>query len=172
MRTLILFRHGKSDWGAEYGSDHERPLAGRGVRAAKVMGQFLRLAQQLPDSVVTSSAVRARDAVELATDAGLWGAPVRVTRRLYEATPVAVIEELRAESDETRTLLIAGHEPTWSALLADLIGGGDARVPTAAMARIDLDVLSWSETAPGVGQLVWLVPPKLFTRGGFDFAGK
>ncbi|MDH3462867.1 MAG: histidine phosphatase family protein, partial [Acidimicrobiia bacterium] len=37
MLQLILMRHGKSDWDASYGADHDRPLAERGVRSAELM---------------------------------------------------------------------------------------------------------------------------------------
>jgi phosphohistidine phosphatase len=57
MRSLILFRHGKSDWDAPYGSDHERPLAHRGKEAAICMGRMLSQAGQAPDLAVSSSAL-------------------------------------------------------------------------------------------------------------------
>ncbi len=66
MKTLIFFRHGKSDWDAEYHGDHNRPVAKRGRKAAKLMGRFLASTGQVPDSVVTSSALRARSTFELA----------------------------------------------------------------------------------------------------------
>jgi len=170
MKTLILFRHGKSDWDADTGIDHDRPVNERGVRAAKTMGRFLKLSGQKPQSVVTSSAVRARTTVELAMEAGKWGSSFRVTRALYEATPSAVLEEVRSEPDATDTLLLAGHEPTTSELLGLLVGGARVHFPTACMARVDFGASSWKEVAPGKGTLVWLVPPKLFTRGEFEFA--
>ena len=170
MKTLIIFRHGKSDWDADNGQDHDRPVSERGVEAARTMGRFLKLAGQKPDSVVTSSAVRARTTAELAMEAGKWGAQLRVTRALYEATPFAVLEEVRAEPDTTQTLLISGHEPTWSELSSLLIGGGAIHFPTACMARIDFEVESWKDAAYGRGALVWLIAPKVFTKGEFDFA--
>src|SRR4029453_10627238 len=114
MKTLYLFRHGKSDWEGDDGNDHERPISKRGEKAARAMGKFLAQAGRVPDSIVTSSAVRARTTVEIAARAGGWKAPVRTTRALYEAAPEAVLEEVRAEADGTETLLLAGHEPTWS----------------------------------------------------------
>ena len=39
-KVIILYRHGKSDWGAAYGSDHDRPLAKRGINSAKIMGKL------------------------------------------------------------------------------------------------------------------------------------
>jgi phosphohistidine phosphatase len=170
MKSLILFRHGKSDWDTPSGIDHDRAVSERGQRAARTMGRLLELADQAPDSVVTSSAVRARTTVELAAEAGRWKCPVRVTRALYEATPFQVLSEIQAEAQATRTLLLAGHEPTWSELASLLVGGGALGVPTASMARIDFDVEEWKSVAYGKGLLVWLLPPKLFTKGEFDFA--
>ena len=46
MKTLILLRHGKSDWKDDELVDHERPLAKRGRKAARAVGRFLRLAEQ------------------------------------------------------------------------------------------------------------------------------
>ena len=42
MKTLYLLRHGKSDWKAPYGRDHDRPLVRRGVEAAALVGDFFR----------------------------------------------------------------------------------------------------------------------------------
>ena len=33
MLNIIIFRHGKSDWGANYDMDHNRPLSKRGYKA-------------------------------------------------------------------------------------------------------------------------------------------
>jgi phosphohistidine phosphatase len=171
MKSLILLRHAKSDWTEEV-ADHDRPLAPRGIKAARVMGRFLQLAEQVPDSVIVSSAVRARTTVELAAEAGAWACPVRVTRAIYEATPFQVLEEIRREPDATETLLVGGHEPTTSELATLLLGGGVVRVPTAFMARIDLLAGRWQDVGHGRGSLVWAVPPKLFTKGSFGFASK
>ena len=40
MKTIYLLRHGKSDWDS-HADDHERPLAPRGVDAAKRIGHYL-----------------------------------------------------------------------------------------------------------------------------------
>ena len=41
-RSIIIFRHGKSDWDATYSKDHDRPLSSRGIEASKKMGRFLK----------------------------------------------------------------------------------------------------------------------------------
>ena len=41
MKSIILFRHAKSDWDATYSSDHQRPINQRGIKASKLMGSYL-----------------------------------------------------------------------------------------------------------------------------------
>lgn len=160
MRSLILFRHGKSDWDTPFTSDHERQLATRGKLAARCMGRLLRQIGQVPDLAVSSSAVRARDTLHLAANAGRWACPVRIEAALYESSPDDVLDWIRRLQDNPESLLLAGHEPTWSALAGQLIGGALLRVPTAAMLRIDCEIEQWSQIAPAAGELRWLMPPK------------
>jgi len=104
--------------------------------------------------------LRARTTVELMAEAGGWTCPVHVTRELYESHPEAVLRRIRSQSDDYASLLVAGHEPTWSDLVAGLTGGR-ARMVTAAVARIDFFADRWQDVDFGVGLLMWLVPPKL-----------
>lgn len=164
MKTLLVFRHGKSDWNADYGEDHDRPLARRGIDAARTMGRWLARIEQVPDRVVTSSAARARETVKLAAAAGAWPVRVDVRPELYEASPAGILELLREVPDGAESLLVAGHEPTCSRLVAKLTGGSDVKFPTASLARIDLPVARWADAAFGDGTLVWLVAPRLFRK--------
>ena len=163
MRKLILLRHGKSDWTGDENDAH-RPLAPRGVRAARQMGEFLTRTEHVPDAIITSPAERAFQTVRLAMDAGKWSCPVRVADALYGGSASDLIVELRREGPAVRTLLAVGHEPTWSESVAELIGGGDVSMPTAAMACIDLGDIGWSEVAPARGTLSWLLPPRLVAK--------
>jgi phosphohistidine phosphatase len=161
MRSLILFRHGKSDWDARYGSDHERPLANRGTEAAICMGRLLSEAGQTPGLAVSSSAVRARTTLELAAKAGDWQCPVRIVDVLYGSSAERTLNWIRALDENPESLLLTGHEPTWSELAGRLVGDAEIRVPTGAMLRIDFETQSWRNIDFGLGQLKWLMPPKL-----------
>ncbi len=164
MRSLILFRHGKSDWDAAFANDHERPLASRGIEAARLMGRFLQQTHQVPDLAVSSSALRARDTLQLAARAGHWHTTMRVDSALYESSPGQVVHWIRALDDDPECLLLTGHEPTWSDLAGQLIGRALIKVPTGAMLRIDFDHDSWNAIDAGGGELRWLLPPKLIAR--------
>jgi len=162
MQGLILFRHGKSDWQADYpGGDAARPLARRGQKAAKRMGKFLARADQGPDAAITSPAVRAESTLHLAMEGGGWSCPVRTAATLYDGGWSGLLAEVRKEPPTTDVLLAVGHEPTWSEAVSAFIGGGRVDLPTAAMARIDFDVDGWDEVGPGTGVLAWVVVPRL-----------
>jgi phosphohistidine phosphatase len=162
MPGLILFRHGKSDWDADYpGGDAARPLAHRGRKAAKRMGKFLARAGQPPDAAITSPAVRAESTLRLAMEGGGWSCPVRTAATLYDGGFSGLLAEVRKEPATTDVLLAVGHEPTWSEAVSAFIGGGEVDLPTAAMARIDFDVDGWDEVGSATGVLVWIVVPRL-----------
>ncbi|GAB5533972.1 MAG: hypothetical protein Rubg2KO_02210 [Rubricoccaceae bacterium] len=159
MKTILLLRHGKSDWDADYIGDHSRPLADRGEKGARKMGRFLTTARVVPDRALSSTAERARQTLAIAAEAGGWTGPARITDALYEATPRSVLAEIQREPDEAQTLIVVGHEPTHSGLVSLLIGGGRIEVKTATVARIDVPVERWADVAPGIGTLAFLLPP-------------
>lgn len=161
MKTILILRHGKSDWHARYGSDHERPLAQRGIRAAELMGRFLSQIDQIPDRVISSTAVRARSTAELGIEAGQWNCPALYTEDLYGASVGAVLELIQQMDDSAARVLLVGHQPTWSELISELTGGVTCRFPTAALARVDFEADRWDQVSPGHASLVWLVTPKI-----------
>lgn len=174
MKTMLWMRHGKSDWDASYGRDHDRPLAARGVKAAKSMGAALARVGLAPDFVLSSTAVRARTTADLAMAAvaeelGRWTVPTRHEGDLYGGGLSAVLDHVRRVPDEAdgrrvETLLITGHEPTWSSMVSQLIGGGDVRMVTAAVACVRSHVERWSDIRPGGCELIFFLPPKVLAK--------
>jgi phosphohistidine phosphatase len=161
MRSLILFRHAKSDWNADYGGDDQmRPLSHRGRAASRTMGRFLANARQLPDTAMASPAVRAERTLALAMRAGGWDCPVRVKSELYEDAS-AFLRVVRIEPISTRTLLMVGHEPTLSEVTRLLTGGVEVQIPTAAMVRLDLEIEHWCDLSGVKARISWLVTPRL-----------
>ena len=60
MKTLILVRHAKSDWGTPSLGDFDRPLNDRGKRDAPVMAQRLLDKKIKIDAFISSPAKRAK----------------------------------------------------------------------------------------------------------------
>ncbi len=155
-----MFRHAKSDWKQDYGgNDLDRPLANRGRRAAKIAGQFIAAAGQVPDLVLVSPALRARQTVEIASSGATWKATVRLDDRLYGDAD-GLLESIRQAPESARTLMIVGHEPAWSEVASRLTNGAAFILPTASVLRLDFEVDRWAEVV-GRGKVVWLVTPRL-----------
>ncbi len=153
MRQLLIMRHAKSDWSAGL-ADHERPLNSRGRAAADAMGAHLTAIGQAPDHVVTSSAVRAHTTAVRAAAGGQWDAQIDVERALYSTHPEGALETLLGVPDVER-LMIVGHEPTWSGLVAHLTGGGVA-MRTATVVGIDLYITDWSQVLDARGEILFV----------------
>jgi phosphohistidine phosphatase len=164
VKTLLVMRHAESDGGASFGSDHERPLAGRGIEAARRMGRFVTTSGTVPDLVLSSTAVRALTTIELAAEAGEWDCEIVTSPDLYASAPERVLEVIGEIDNVVDRLLIAGHEPTWSSLVTWLIGGGTVRMPTAAVACLDLPHGDWIDLAPATCDLRWFMTPKMLKK--------
>ena len=165
LRTVIIFRHAKSDWDSEYSHDRERPLARRGSEAARAMGRLLSAAGLVPDMVISSPAVRAAATVDLAIIAGDWPCTRETNESLYQCGASEMLHALRGLPNSVERVLLAGHETSCSETVSRLIGGGDIRIPTGSMACISLELKNWKDCAWGDGELSWLVPPRMLTEG-------
>jgi phosphohistidine phosphatase len=175
-RTLVLFRHAKSAWPDV--ADHDRPLARRGIRAAPVMGRWLRETDLLPGQVLCSTARRARETWQFA-QAGLAAAPpVTFDARIYEAAAADLLAVIREVPPATGTLLLIGHNPAIEdlglLLATPPVGGGGpapadaapgdldrmrAKFPTAAIAVLEFHG-TWPGLAPGQARLTAFVTPR------------
>jgi phosphohistidine phosphatase len=126
-RTLLLLRHAKSDYPPGV-ADHERPLAPRGVREAGLAGDWLRAHAPAVNAVLCSTAARTRETLERTQ----IEAPVTYVDRLYDATPVAVIDEINGVAPEVETLLVIGHEPAISQVALGLATADGSNKTAAA----------------------------------------
>lgn len=162
-RTLILLRHAKSDYppGA---TDHERPLATRGIREAGLAGDWLRAHEPAVDAVLCSTAARTLATYERTALA----APVRYVDDLYDATPGTVIATINTVPDDVHTLLVIGHEPAMSSVALGLAGPGteaavaqriSEKYPTSGIAVLHVGG-SWADVELGSAALVDFYVPR------------
>ncbi len=166
MLTLLLMRHAKSDWDASYGTDHDRPLNGRGKRSARLMGRVLAGNDQTPDLVVSSTALRARSTAQLAEQSGKWGCPIEIEPGFYGTGPATVLS-LAAGAPDVERLMLVGHQPTWSMLVQGLTGE-DTDMKTASVAVIEMTIDQWSQVEGGQGVLTGLHQPRSYFGSKWD----
>ena len=113
-RTLLLLRHAKSDY-PDGVTDHERPLAPRGVREAGLAGEWIRAHVAPVDAVLCSTATRTRQTLAR-TGLDVGDAAVRFEDALYDSMPGTVLNLINGIGEDVETLLVVGHEPTMSGL--------------------------------------------------------
>lgn len=159
MKTLLILRHAKADHPSGV-ADHERPLKRRGRRDAERVGTLLRERGLVPDRVVSSTAVRARETAILVADACGHRAAVELSQDLYHAAPGDALRVLSRLYHEDDRVLIVGHNPTFEELLERFIGRHE-RLSTAALAQVELPIDALMELdARTRGQLIDLWRPK------------
>lgn len=164
MKTLLIMRHAKSSWNYPELSDYDRPLNGRGKRDAPRMGKHLSQAGLMPDRILTSSAKRARKtASKVAKSCGYTG-KVKKLDALYDTVPGVYFKTLQALPDKYERVMVIGHNPTMEQLVNHLTGQ-IKRMPTAALAHIELPIQHWNALdlyTEGVLVNLW-TPKTLFT---------
>jgi phosphohistidine phosphatase len=131
----------------------------RGLKAAPRIGRYMREQRVKVDLVLASPAERARHTAMLVIEAAELSARLRFDERIYEASVERLLEVVAQVGEEANEVLLVGHNPGLSGLL-ELLTNVAEHMPTAALARIALDVEKWSKVCAGCGQLDWLVKPK------------
>lgn len=166
-RRLVLLRHAKAE-DAGRDVDELRPLALAGRRQALRVGTALAARDLIPEVVLCSSAVRARQTWELLRGGlGDVAPEVLVLDALYEAGVAGVLGQVRQVDERVRTVLVVGHEPTISTVAVVLAGDGSDETSTA---QVDLGVSTgtyvvlelagtWAELDRGTAQLTEVVRP-------------
>lgn len=167
-RQLLLLRHAKAviaDPGME---DFDRPLAERGEKAAKAMGQYMAGHGLAPDLVLCSPARRTRATWEIAARE-LPETETRVVDDLYDfGDGSALLKAIRRHGAEAKRLMLVGHNPATQNLALGLAGSADKalrrqmleKYPTAALAVLSFAPGNWSETAEGAGRLHAFIRPR------------
>ena len=165
---LLLLRHAKSAWDDPALADADRPLTGRGSKAATAIGHAMLDAGLLPDKVLCSPARRARDT--WAQVSGIWPHPpeARIVEALYDfGDGSALLRAIRAHGGKASALLVVGHNPALHSLALRLAGSGDdaliksieRKYPTAALAVFAVTG-KWSDLLDGGAQLRHFIRPR------------
>ena len=149
-RRLYLLRHAKSSWKDQRLADHERPLAGRGRRAAKAIRRHLSEQGSSPSWCSARRRRRARQTLE-GIEPALGRGAVRVEPELYGAESAALLARLQHVPARVRSVMVIGHNPALQHLALLLARDGseelevkfptgrarDARIPRSRLGRLD-----------------------------------
>lgn len=153
-------RHAKSSWNSDAVLDIDRPLNGRGSRAAEAMAPIVAAWQ--PQWIGCSTAVRTRQTLSPIIEHLSNGADIKLTPALYESTEAAYLRLIRALPSSVERALIIGHNPSLAGLCATLIGLADPqaldriadKLPTGTLIALECPIARWSDLGPGTTTLV------------------
>jgi phosphohistidine phosphatase len=167
MVTLSLLRHAKSAWNNPGASDFVRPLAPRGEKAAPRMGAYMVREGLVPELVLCSTALRARQTLDIVSAEWESKPEIRYEEGLYHAGPAQMLQYLQALTQSCQHAMIIGHNPGMYSLAANLSGDGEAdaldalgtNFPTAALAVIKIE-REWPLVGPDTGYLQRFVVPR------------
>lgn len=146
---LYLLRHGKADWPNWDKPDDDRPLTDEGRKQLAAVAKMLARLEIAP-VILTSPLPRASQTAEIAGKH--LREKIRVEPLLRPGFDAGKLKKI-LQDFSSDSLMIVGHEPDFTRTIFQLTGG-DAKLPKAGVALIDLDISSMK------GELRWLVPPK------------
>jgi phosphohistidine phosphatase len=158
-KELLLVRHAKSSWDDPYLDDHDRPLNDRGLRNAPEMGKRLQGWGIRPDIWISSTAVRAISTAEvMAEEIGFPKEKIQRSKDLYHASATELQKFIAGLDDATDTVVLFGHNPGMTSLVANLYGLTIDNIPTCGVVHIQFEDDTWSAVSSA--------PP---ARAYFDF---
>ncbi len=167
MKTLTLLRHAKSTWNDPVERDFDRPLNGRGRRAAARIGQWLADDGVIFDHVRASPAVRVRQTIEGVEDGLRRRLAPMFDARIYLASAMTLLDIVQGFEPTATTALLIGHNPGLEDLLLLITPDADPlrseveiKYPTATLAVLDLNVETWRDAAPGSAHLRAFIRPR------------
>ena|ERR1700733_4486116 len=158
---LYLLRHGIAEDHSPTGRDVDRALTEEGREKLHRVLKRAAAAGVSPSLIVSSPYKRALETAEIAaSELKYKGEILRSGSLIPDSSPPSVWSEIREHRNEP-AILLAGHEPLFSATVAFLLGSTHAMVDfrKAALVRIDLHGFG----AEPQGVLQWMLTPKVST---------
>lgn len=148
---LYVLRHADATWPGWSQSDDDRPLTAKGREQSRRMAKWLVQMRVAPALIVSSPLPRAFQTAEIVAEQ--LGIALQEEAALAGGFDLAALRALLTRTQEV-DLLIVGHEPDLSGVIAKLTGGR-VKMAKAALARIDL------ASPKSDGTMVWLCSPKM-----------
>jgi phosphohistidine phosphatase len=158
MQVYIL-RHGIAEESSPGGRDPDRSLTNEGRRKLREILRVAEKADVVPGLILTSPYVRAVQTAEVAIEVlGYANDLLRTDALVPMSHPQSVWEEIR-DHQGIMQLMLVGHEPLLSKVVAFLLNASTLQVDMKKGALIRIDIDDFGMQPRGV--LKWMLVPKL-----------
>ena len=165
MPELLLLRHAKSSHKDKTLEDYDRPLAKRGRRDCRLIGNWLREHDMVPDLVVSSPSKRTTQTVKrvgkrMAIDKDI----IRWDEKIYDASYKGLIKVISKVPEDCQKLMVVGHHEALEAMILRKCRWADIPpnpklIPTAAVAILEFES-KWSDIKKADARLQAIVRPR------------
>lgn len=147
MKTLVLVRHAKSDWGYEFLKDIDRPLNERGYRDAYAQSQWYKNNYSFPDIIISSPAIRAVSTALIFSRMLEYNEQnIHIMHGIYEAVTDDFLDNIHKLSNEINIAMFVGHNPVLTHLF-NLLSHDIYidNIPTCGIVKLEFNIEHWKE---------------------------
>lgn len=146
MKSLLLVRHAKSDWGDLNLQDFDRPLNERGKRDAPAMAHRLLDKKIKPDAFIASPAKRAAKTAKLiAEEMKIKKDNLIFKPELYLAGPEVFYNVIENADDDLETIAVFSHNEGITQFANMLTNSRVDNIPTCGIFAIKIKSGSWKD---------------------------
>lgn len=162
MKKLIFVRHGRAEDPSPEFSDFERSLTPKGKSVAKLMAKKLGEEESPPDFIITSPAFRALEtAIIFGEVLGIKPEKIILDTNLYYKMSFNYLQNLLSKIEkETDSVMLFGHNPSFSEITNNLCRNGCDFMPKCGVAGIYFNNKTLSDIKPGTGKLEYFIKPE------------
>jgi len=163
--NLFILRHGCAADPGDAGlpkdlPDADRPLTAKGKQKLWRMTEAMQLLEVRPEVVISSPLLRALQTAQIVTEALELRKKLVLTDHLAPGgNPNALLEQINALEPRAKNILLVGHEPYLSKLIALLATGNTGarlELKKGGLAKLEVKQLRYARCAT----LAWLLTPK------------
>lgn len=164
---LYIMRHAKSDWSGSGTSDFDRPISKRGQKNATRIGQWMADNNRIPQQIISSPAIRARQTTELVIEQLTRVSPEKILYEedIYLASLDTLIECIQIYKNDLKSLMLVAHNPGLEQLVNFLLSKSvKSSVKGKTMTTANLVIFQYldSNFDPELdkGELIEFIKPK------------
>ncbi len=162
MKNLIFVRHAKAEVQNSSISDFERSLTSKGKVFSLLMAGKLKEKEDITGIIITSPAFRALEtAIIFSKVLGIAMDKIVMSDNLYfKMNYHYLLEVLSGVNIGTDTVMLFGHNPSFSEITNNLCRGGCDTMPKCGIVSISFNIQKWSEVKQNAGHLKYFLKPE------------
>ena len=162
MKKIIFIRHGRAEDPASEITDFERSLTIKGKTISKLMAGKLKERENFHGIMITSPAFRALETAYIfAGEFGIEPEKVIINSILYYKMNFHYLPEiLSLASEDTDSIALFGHNPSFTEIADSLCKGGCDFMPKCGIIGLSFNISTWSEIKHNTGKLEYFLKPE------------